>query len=145
MRAAKERPPAKPPWSTPTSTAHPLHPHPHNHTPTITTNQENQTKRLTLTAPPPNLHCLIQPQASKLLRYKSMYAHPSELQQQTQANTSHPIITFWHLLLVLLDLHATLYCFNYVLIKLLYFAAVLQSGQEEGSALVPNTARLPTE
>eukprot|EP00957_Ditylum_brightwellii_P046729 3546268-Ditylum_brightwellii.AAC.1 len=67
MRSAKERPPAKPPWSTPTSTAHPSHSHPLNHTPTITANQEKQTKRLTSTAPPPNLHCSIQPQASKLL------------------------------------------------------------------------------
>eukprot|EP00957_Ditylum_brightwellii_P139954 10664603-Ditylum_brightwellii.AAC.2 len=69
-----------------------------------------------------------------------MYAHASKLQQQTHANTSHPIITFWHLLLVLLNLHATLYCFNYVLIQLLYYAAVLQSGQEKGSALAPNIA-----
>eukprot|EP00957_Ditylum_brightwellii_P139953 10664603-Ditylum_brightwellii.AAC.1 len=53
MRAAEEHPPAKPPWSTPTSTAHPLHSHPLDHTPTITANQENQRKRLTSTAPPP--------------------------------------------------------------------------------------------
>eukprot|EP00957_Ditylum_brightwellii_P055057 4173241-Ditylum_brightwellii.AAC.1 len=29
--------------------------------------------------------------------------------------------------------------------KLLYYTAVLQSGQEKGSALAPNTARLPPE
>eukprot|EP00957_Ditylum_brightwellii_P125419 9559950-Ditylum_brightwellii.AAC.1 len=144
MRTANERPPAKPPWATPASTAHPLHSHSLDHTPNITNNQENQTKRHAPTASSSNPQSYIQPQASKFLQYKSTYNYPSELQQKTSAHTSQPIIALWHLLLLLLNLHATLHHFNYLFILLSSYAAVLQSGQVQGSALAPNTAELPT-
>eukprot|EP00957_Ditylum_brightwellii_P016235 1221445-Ditylum_brightwellii.AAC.1 len=89
MRAAKERPPAKPPWATPASIAHPFHSYPFNQTPTTTNNQENQTKRLASTTSPPNLQSSIQLPASTFLQYNSTYTHPSKLQQQTHAHTSH--------------------------------------------------------
>eukprot|EP00957_Ditylum_brightwellii_P136088 10378843-Ditylum_brightwellii.AAC.1 len=120
MRAADERPPAKPPWATTTSTAQPLPSHPLNHTPTITDNEENQTKRHASTALPPKLHSSIHHPKTQIIQYKPTYAHPSELQQKTQAHTSHLLITFWHLLM-------------------------LQSGQKGGSALAPITAATPTD
>eukprot|EP00957_Ditylum_brightwellii_P108787 8298711-Ditylum_brightwellii.AAC.1 len=61
MRAADERPPAKPPWAIPASTPHHPHTNPLDHNPTITVNQENQTKRHALTASPSYLHSFIQP------------------------------------------------------------------------------------
>mmetsp|Transcript_23320 Transcript_23320/g.34261 ORF Transcript_23320/g.34261 Transcript_23320/m.34261 type:complete len:265 (+) Transcript_23320:84-878(+) len=115
MGTAEERPQAKPPWVTPTSTAHPSHPHTLDHTPTIIANQANQPQSRTPTAPTPNLHCSIQPQISKLPQQKSTYAPTSELKQRFKDS-----------------------------LELLY-ALVLQSGQEKGSALAPNTARSPTE
>eukprot|EP00957_Ditylum_brightwellii_P115989 8848446-Ditylum_brightwellii.AAC.1 len=53
MRAAKERPPAKPPWVTSASTAHPTYSQTLDHTTTINANHENQSKSLTPTAPTP--------------------------------------------------------------------------------------------
>eukprot|EP00957_Ditylum_brightwellii_P189653 14436483-Ditylum_brightwellii.AAC.1 len=81
MRAAEECPPAKPPWVTSASTAHPTYSQTLDHTTTVNANHANQSKSLTPTAPTPNLQSSIQPQISKLPQYKSTYAPTTELKQ----------------------------------------------------------------
>eukprot|EP00957_Ditylum_brightwellii_P179693 13688419-Ditylum_brightwellii.AAC.1 len=128
MRAADERPPAKPPRATPASTAHLPHSHPLNHTPIIIVNQENQTK---------DLHQLHHLPIHKVYSTTGIEIPPVQIyiclpfRAPTEDTRTHiqPIIALWHLLLVLLNLHATLHHFNYLFILLLPYAAVLQSGQ----------------
>eukprot|EP00957_Ditylum_brightwellii_P104284 7943507-Ditylum_brightwellii.AAC.1 len=79
MRTAKERPPAKPSWTTPTSIAHPLHSHSPDHTPIVTVNQENQTKDVQ------QLHHL----TSYIVLYNPRHQNPFSITLHTPTLPSH--------------------------------------------------------